>query len=296
MVTFDYRIADLTLRSDVDIVALGLRGFKPFQVDGSDCNPDCTLSLIDGDADVVVLNELHSSFMGETQTHGALYKTNCGYLYSMQSAEAEEIPYKFYVDNTTRHISMRVDASRCDVSMLRFGLWIAFGIVLTLNNAVAVHSSSIECGGRGVLFLGESGTGKSTHTRLWRENIEGARLLNDDSPIVRVVNDDIRVYGSPWSGKTPCYMAENHPVAALCRLSQAPENRIKRLHTIAAIAALLPSTPPQFAHDAELQDAILATLSIIIMRVPIYHLECLPNAAAAELSHKTILGDAEGVR
>lgn len=296
MGTFDYRIADLQLRSDVDIVALGLRGFKPFQVDSFEGRPDCTLSLVDGNADVVVLNELYSSFMSETQTHGALYKTNCGYLYSMRSTEHREIPYEFYVDSSLRHISMRVDVDMCDVAMLRFGLWIAFGIVLSLNNGVAIHSSCVEWSGRGVLFLGESGTGKSTHTRLWRENIEGARLLNDDSPIVRVVDDKIRVYGSPWSGKTPCYRAENYPIAALCRLSQAPENRIKRLPTIAAIAALLPSTPPQFAHCAELQDSILATLSLIIMKVPIYHLACLPDAAAAELSYKTIFSDAEGVR
>ena len=63
-----------------------------------------------------------------------------------------------------------------------------FGIVLAPKQAIAIHSSVIESSGRGTLFLGESGTGKSTHTRLWRENIEGARLLSDDSPSVRIVD------------------------------------------------------------------------------------------------------------
>jgi hypothetical protein len=296
MRTYDYKIADLTLRSEVDIVALGLRGFRPFLVESSESMPDCTLSLLNDDADVVVLKELYSSFMSETQTSGVLYKTESGYLYSMQSAERLGAPYKFYVNSSSGHIAINIDVNSCDVAMLRFGLWVAFGIVLTLNGAIAIHSSCVEYVGRGVLFLGESGTGKSTHTRLWCENIDGAHLLNDDSPIVRFVDGDIRVYGSPWSGKTPCYRAEDYPIAALCRLSQAPENRIRRLSTIAAIAALLPSTPPQFAYGVELQDAILATLSQIIAKVPIFHLECLPNSAAAELSRKTIFGDAEGVR
>ena len=49
--------------------------------------------------------------------------------------------------------------------------------------------------GKRFFFLGESGTGKSTHTRLWRENIAGSKLLNDDSPIVRYEEGGVWVYG-----------------------------------------------------------------------------------------------------
>lgn len=71
-------------------------------------------------------------------------------------------------------------------ALFRFGLWTMFNIAALERRAVAVHSSVISLDGRAVLFLGESGTGKSTHTRLWREHIPGARLLNDDSPIIRI--------------------------------------------------------------------------------------------------------------
>ena len=71
-------------------------------------------------------------------------------------------------------------------ALFRFGLWTMFNIAALERRAVAVHSSVISLDGRTVLFLGESGTGKSTHTRLWREHIPGARLLNDDSPIIRI--------------------------------------------------------------------------------------------------------------
>lgn len=153
----------------------------------------------------------------------------------------------------------------------------SFGIAHN-PHSIAIHSSVIVHSGRAVLFLGESGTGKSTHTRLWREHIPGAQLLNDDSPIVRVVEGVPTVFGSPWSGKTPCYRNESYPIAAFVRLAQAPHNRIARLPVVRAIGALLPSCPPAFAYDAQLQDNICDTLSQLIARVPVYQLECLPDA------------------
>ncbi len=177
-----------------------------------------------------------------------------------------------------------------DASMYRFGLWMMYGLAVTPLHSVAVHSSVIRCGDGAVLFLGESGTGKSTHTRLWREHIEGAELLNDDSPVIRVTDGVPTVYGSPWSGKTPCYKNESYPIRAIVRLSQAPRNRIHRLPTLMAIGALLPSCPPAFAYDAALQDHICATISEVIARVPVYHLECLPDEAAARLSYATVFG------
>lgn len=128
-------------------------------------------------------------------------------------------------------------------ALFRFGLWTMFNIAALERRAVAVHSSVISLDGRAVLFLGESGTGKSTHTRLWREHIPGARLLNDDSPIIRIAPEGaaeaasapaadtipalqgVLACGSPWSGKTPCYRNVSHPIAGIVRLSQAPQNR-----------------------------------------------------------------------
>ena len=181
-------------------------------------------------------------------------------------------------------------AARSDITpghnpaLFRFGVWILFNIAALPLGAVAFHSSVISYRGRGVLFLGESGTGKSTHTRLWREHIPGAELLNDDSPIIRATDSEALVHGSPWSGKTPCYRNESCPIAAVVRLSQAPHNRIRRLRPIESIGALLPSAPPAFARDERLSDDTCGLLSRLIAQVPVYHLECLPDAAAAQLA------------
>ena len=177
-----------------------------------------------------------------------------------------------------------------DPVLLRFACWVAYGVATTPLQTVAVHTSAIQYQGKAVLFLGESGTGKSTHTRLWRENIDGALLLNDDSPILRFIDGKLWVYGSPWSGKTPCYKNECYPLAACVRLSQAPNNEIKKLSVAQGYGALHPSCPPCFAYDDALYDSISGVLSNLLAEVPVYHLACLPNADAARLSCETIFG------
>ena len=177
--------------------------------------------------------------------------------------------------------------------LLRFACWIAYGVATAPFKTVAIHTSTIACGGKAILFLGESGTGKSTHTRLWREHIEGAVLLNDDSPIIRIIDGKPWVYGSPWSGKTPCYKNESYPLAACVRLSQAPYNKIERLSIAQGYGALHPSCPPNFAYSDELYDCISDFLSSLLSVTPVYHLACLPDADAARLSCETIFGVCE---
>ena len=176
-----------------------------------------------------------------------------------------------------------------DPTLLRYVLWTAFSIAGLWRGAVPVHASAVVCQGRAVLCLGESGTGKSTHTSLWIKHIEGCHLLNDDSPVLRVEGDEVVVYGSPWSGKTPCFRQERVPVAALLRLEQRPENAIRRLRTIEAFTALQPSCPPALAHDERCTDRMVDFIGGVISRIPVYRLGCRPDADAARLAHQTLM-------
>lgn len=175
--------------------------------------------------------------------------------------------------------------------LLRFALWLGLGMMVVQSDTVAIHSSCIVYMDNAVLFLGESGTGKSTHTRLWQENIEGAFLLNDDSPFIRVEDGRVWAYGSPWSGKTPCYRQERYELKACVRLSKAPYNQIDRLGVLHAYGAIHPSCPPAFAYDNDLYDYISSFINKLLSSVPFYHLACLPDKEAAQLSFKTIFKD-----
>lgn len=184
-----------------------------------------------------------------------------------------------------------VEATDCNNnSALRFALWFAYSMLAAQASTTFVHSSVIVYKGDAVLFLGESGTGKSTHTSLWLKNIDGAHLLNDDSPVLAIEGGEPVVYGSPWSGKTPCYFPYRFPLAAVVRLSQAKENRIRRLSIPEALGAMHPSLPPALMQDEFFSDFLIDIISSTIVSVPAFHLDCLPDNDAARLSCQTIFG------
>ena len=291
----DYRIADFLLRTEgshSDLVAAGLYCFKPFEVEVDKAVAPTMLLRMNSsleNSDYEATKSIHSFDFEQSYATGELARYASGYRFSMQSGDKEFILVKEDGSNVVESNLGSYD--EIDISLVRFGLWLMFGIVIAPLRAIAIHSSVIVKDGGAVLCLGESGTGKSTHTRLWREHIEGAKLLNDDSPIIRVIDGKAIVYGSPWSGKTHCYINKCVPVKALMRLSQAPHNKIYRLPALLAIGAVLPSCPPAFAYDSALQDEICNTVSDIISCTRLFHLECLPDAAAAELSYSTIFKD-----
>ncbi len=156
-----------------------------------------------------------------------------------------------------------------------------------------VHASVVEYEGNGYLFLGRSGTGKSTHSRLWIENVAGAKLLNDDNPVVRVTDSGVYVCGSPWSGKTPCYIDRCVPLASIVRLHQAPRNSISRLAGAKAYAAFLPSCSCM-KWDHEMAREVHDTVSEVIANVPVFDLECLADRGAALLCHDAAVGEVKG--
>ena len=290
----EYNIANFTLRTEGrhnDIAACGLRSFKVFEVEPqTNKEADMVLRLdstLDKDNYPITKMLLEFDFENLYATCSlARYAT--GYRYTLYRNNKT---YLFIKEDGSNLVESNIGCEeRVDVALLRFGIWIMFGIVIAPLGGIAIHSSVNVKDGKALLCLGESGTGKSTHTRLWRENIEGSWLLNDDSPIIRMVDGKAVAFGSPWSGKTPCYINDSAPIVGFLRLSQAPFNKIHRLSPLSAIGALLPSCPPAFAHDDTLQDYICDTLSNMIACTPAYHLECLPNAEAAQLSYSTIYG------
>ena len=220
----------------------------------------------------------------ETEGVGGTFgRTSNGFRMSMYSETGET--FEMWCNKGEQVVFL---GGHWDIRMYRFALWVAYGLMTLKSATLAIHSSCIVYQDRAVMFLGESGTGKSTHTRLWRENIEGAFLLNDDSPMVRVEDGKVWVYGSAWSGKTPCYRNERYELKACVRLSQAPHNRIRQLPLLQAYASLHPSCAPEFAYDDDLYDEVSRTLGQILSVVPVYHLECLPDGDAARLSCQTV--------
>ena len=221
--------------------------------------------------------------------HVRLFRNTDGYLV--------EIDYGTMEDNIV-HMMAADPVFGCAVACLRpedpsvgtvlsSMLRILYAQAVLEHDAVSVHASCVSLKGRGYLFLGKSGTGKSTHARQWLEVFPESRLLNDDNPVLRIEDGTVRAYGTPWSGKTPCYRNECASVAGIVRLQQSGTNRFLPLEGPEAFAALLPSCSA-IRQDARLQDALCRTLIRVSEQVPVGRLECLPDREAAWLCSESL--------
>lgn len=166
-------------------------------------------------------------------------------------------------------------------------LMLAYALFTCSEQRLMVHASVIINDGKGYIFLGRSGTGKSTHARLWLKHIEGSRLLNDDNPVVYLKEGKVYVSGTPWSGKTPCYINEEYPLAGIVRLSQAPHNLIKAARGIQAYVSLKPSCSCML-WNKKMSDDLSDTVEKVVSIVPVWHLECLPDGDAAKVCSEMI--------
>lgn len=166
-------------------------------------------------------------------------------------------------------------------------LMIVYAFAGSFQQTLLIHASTILNNGYGYAFIAKSGTGKSTHTQLWIKHISGSELMNDDNPIVRVVGDQVFIYGSPWSGKTPCYRQIKAPLGAITRIDRAPKNSIEKLSPIEAFASLLPSCS-NMKWDKDIFHGICNTVTRVIELTNCYTLHCLPDQEAAEICHKEI--------
>lgn len=182
------------------------------------------------------------------------------------------------------------------LSVARFGvnnaLMVMYALATAKLNTALFHGAVVRNGGKGYMFLGKSGTGKSTHARLWMRYIAETDLLNDDNPVVRVHEDGVRIYGSPWSGKTPCYKNEDLPLGGMVLLSQAPYNKIERLRGVSAFATLVPSISGM-RWDRNVADGLYRTENALASQTPVWYLECLPDEEAARLCHANIADEVQ---
>ena len=190
------------------------------------------------------------------------------------------------------HFSQCQCALNGDWTMRSFGLNDALMLIFAFAGArhqtLLIHASCIGYGNWAFPFTAKSGTGKSTHSSLWLKHIEGCELINDDNPIIRISNDNTPyLYGSPWSGKTPCYRNVKRRLGAVVQIERALQNSIERLPVVLAFAALLPACS-SMKWDEELYDHLCQSLSSIIATTPIYTLHCLPDEEAAQVCFQEI--------
>lgn len=151
------------------------------------------------------------------------------------------------------------------------------------------HGSAIAVDGQAFLFTAKSGTGKSTHTALWRKLLgEKAVMVNDDKPLIRITDSGAIVYGTPYNGKHRLGANICAPLKAVCILTRAAENHIERITKAEAYAMLLqqvyrPQSAAQMAKTLKLIDRLAENTAL-------YRLGCNMDISAAETAYHGMKG------
>lgn len=164
---------------------------------------------------------------------------------------------------------------------------------LLLHSGLMLHASAVELDGKAYLFSAPSGTGKSTHTRLWQQMFgEKAKIFNDDKPALRLLDGVWYAYGTPWCGKDGININMKAPLAGICFLKRAQENAIRRLSAQEAVLLLIFQTMHRLKRRERMQ-LMLSHLDKLVRQIPVFELECTPDVGAVRLSYSTMFTAAE---
>lgn len=281
----DHNIIVRFVNLDIELTNL-IPAFKPFVVDKFEGESLFELDIVD-----ILKPDTNKEFIHDCPTgngYTVVHKLNRG-------------GYQFFIKDISKQecclLETNADFTKCtcalsgDTAMRSFGLNNALMLIYAFSGSfkdtLLIHASCPLCNDYAYPFIAKSGTGKSTHSSLWIKNIPNTELLNDDNPVIRIINNIPYVYGSPWSGKTPCYRNISAPLGAIARISRADRNYVERLAAVQAFASFLPSCSTM-KWDKEIYSNICDIVTKVIGAVPVYTMHCLPNDEAAIICHKEI--------
>ncbi len=160
-------------------------------------------------------------------------------------------------------------------------------IVLKNYNGMFLHCAVLKYNGKAYIFTAPSGTGKTTHIRLWLKYLgDRVEVINGDKPILRKIDDEIIAYGTPWNGKEDYGNNINAPLGGIFLLHRAEKNSIERATTKESFTFLFSQTlkPNEKADMIKLFDL----LEYVIKNIPVYNLNCNMEKQAMETALSVI--------
>lgn len=153
---------------------------------------------------------------------------------------------------------------------------------LSTRRGLMLHSSLVDFNGKGIMFVGPSGIGKTTQAELWMK-YRDAVIINGDMALIREEEDGFTGYGCPWHGSSP--YCENRQVSlyGIIVLEQAKENRIERLSGVTLIERMMNNIflPHWYPRGVE---AAMETVDHLLSQVPVYLMKCRPDEEAVEMA------------
>lgn len=157
---------------------------------------------------------------------------------------------------------------------------------LSTRGGLMLHTSLVDYQGKGILFVGPSGIGKTTQAELWMK-YRDAIIINGDMALVGEKDGSFTGYGCPWHGSSPYCENRQVPLAGIIVLEQAKENTLERLHGVTMIERMMRNIflPHWYQKGAE---AAMETVDHLLSTVPVYLLKCRPDEEAVAMVERAL--------
>ena len=255
------------------------RDHQAFRMGPSSCDIEISIERVEQ------LTELSGPKLFDSGSVWTLYKSNSGFVFDFTTPVLGPGPYKrLWVNEEFSQARLCVDRNRLPdqteahpleypVDELLVTNWLALG------RGVEVHSCGFvdpESGGQ--LFIGHSGAGKSTTTRLW-SSLGNVRILSDDRIILRRSEGQIWMHGTPWHGEAGFASPEKAAIRRIFVIEHGTKNEITRLSQTQAVAELFARSFVPF-HSRRALDFTLSYLQDITSEIPCYRFQFLPDSNA----------------
>ncbi len=286
-----YRIGGhiIVLHAPESLLRQLLPSFTPFIVDSNDNSHEAEATmqmyLDNNTAAEESDNDRIRRFVRDLDTGNGITRverySDGGYRFLIHSADGQECAL----------LTSSADFTQCHCTLLaRTDIWQSFALNNTMmlsyafstaaQETLLLHASVVRYQGKAYAFTAPSGTGKSTQVANWLRAIDGCDLINDDNPIIRMIDGKPVLYGSPWSGKTPCYRNVEAPLGAVIKIERADSDYTTPLSPLQAFSTLITACS-SMKWDEDIHDKTCQTISAIVGSTKMMTLHCTPHTSSA---------------
>lgn len=205
----------------------------------------------------------------------------------------------FVYDKNTKSLLSKAevnhDWSKAEITYLKSNAFAKIGVAgylcdilyrnrVLFKQRVVLNAAAVSWNGQGLVFVAPSG-GKTAHALLWVEYMD-AQILSDDRPVITIMDDNLDVYGTPWSKKR-LFSTGSSPVKAIVILEKSLENKINQLPIKAAVPQVMARCFLPY-YDRDIMNLGFNNIEKILTSVPVYQLKCSPDHDAVALLHRVL--------
>ncbi|MGN0333092.1 MAG: hypothetical protein ACI4D9_08770 [Lachnospiraceae bacterium] len=200
----------------------------------------------------------------------------------------EQLLLRFQVNSKWNRVSLLEDATNTQRNAAFEYLAQIMPSICLKHNLLTLHASLVELDGQAIAICAPSGTGKTTHARLWRD-CKNALILNGDRAVCKNTEQGWRAYGTPWSGTSGEQINRSASLKAIVVLERGEENVVRRLSGIETFSGIFPHVLYS-SWDRDLTECAMTQLDNLLCTIPVYHLCCRPDKDAVEVLYRAVWG------